>query len=86
MGEYVCVQARQVNITSRQWFDLLVQYAKVHLHTHPVQPSDVEGRPVPPSPWLSEDVHPDLGYWIARDYMFRSSHEPSQACDRSLTF
>lgn len=61
----------QVNVTSRQWYELIAQYARVHTRSHPVQPSDVQGKAVPPCPWVSEDIHPDLGYWIARDYMLR---------------
>ena len=61
----------QDNITSSQWYELMAQYARVHTRSHPLHPTDEDGKPVPAHPWIGEDIHPDLGYWIARDYMYR---------------
>ena len=62
---------RQDMVTGQQWYDLMAQYARVHTASQPLDPSDLAGHPVPPHPWIGEDIHPDLGYWIAREYMYR---------------
>ena len=61
----------QAKITGKHWFELMAQYARAHTRSHVLQPSDEHGSAVLPHPWIGEDIHPDLGYWIARDYMFR---------------
>ena len=61
----------QGQVSSQQWYDLMVQYARAHTRSHPLDPTDDHGNPVPARPWIGEDIHPDLGYWIARDYMYR---------------
>lgn len=53
------------------WLSLLSQYARVHTRSMAAEPSTPGGFPVPAHPWIGEDIHPDEGYWIAREYMLR---------------
>lgn len=63
--------AAQANITGQDWFDLLAQFARAHTRSVAVMPTDEYGAPAPPHPWIDEDLHPDLGYWYIRDYLYR---------------
>ena len=79
--------ATQANITGQDWFDLLAQFARVHTRSYAVMPVDENGALAPPHPWIDEDIHPDLGYWIARDYLYRcvADCRTNQQCRESHT-
>ena len=59
------------SMTSAHWMDLMAQYARAHTRSHVLEPSDERGAPVAEHPWIGEDIHPDDGTWIAREYMRR---------------
>ena len=63
------------SVSTHTWLTLLRQYARVQTRSAVAEPSDLEGRSVHKHPWIGEDVHPDDGYWIAREYMLRCAHD-----------
>ena len=67
----------QASVTKQGWLHLMQQYARAHTRSHLNQPpKDPWGAPVAGSPWIGENLHPDEGWWIARDYMYKYAMSP----------
>ena len=62
----------QAAVNRTLWWRLMQQYTRVHTRSELTQPAtDEQGRPVLEHPWIGESLHPDEGYWLSRDYMYR---------------
>jgi len=48
-------------IGKSEYFQLILQYARAHTKSVAINGS---------SPWIGEDLHPDDGYWIARQILY----------------
>eukprot|EP01051_Picozoa_sp_SAG22_P014596 SAG22_NODE_1795_length_3553_cov_5.156051_2_plen_308_part_00 len=60
--QYTDAQRAAAGVTAADFQALLTQYATAMTHGH------VAGARVPP--YVGENIHPDLGYWVARQDMF----------------
>ena len=52
------------------YYSLMANYTRSIVNSTATHPVDVYGRPVPAHPWTGEDIHPDTGRWLARDYLY----------------
>ena len=59
------------SMTKQSFWQLLLQFVRAHMQSTIAFPFDTDGNAVPEHPWIGEDLHPDLGYWVARDKMHR---------------
>ena len=68
-------------MTKQGWLHLMRQYARAHTQSHLTQPpKDPWGKAVPGSPWIGESLHPDEGWWLTRDYMYRCAAAVVMLC------
>ena len=55
------------------FWSLLLNCTRSIVNGSAVHPADASGKPVPPHPWVSENIHPDDGHWITRQILYQGN-------------
>ena len=63
-------QATPRTVGRREYYSLMTNYTRSIVNSTAINPVDVYGKRVPSHPWTGEDIHPDTGHWLARDYLY----------------